>query len=101
MSESDSTDTVIMVASPFVGALVGFAIAFWLWPWLGPQILNPCPQWTGLGIGLYAGWHAFKSIGVRMKTVELERIKKRLDALERNDITSVVSDLRKAAGIRR
>lgn len=96
--EDDSTDTFVMVASPLIGALVGFSIAFWVWPWLGPQILTPCPQWTGLGIGLYAGWSAFRSIGVRMKTAELERIKKRLGKLEEQNPIAAIRDLRKAMG---
>jgi hypothetical protein len=78
----DSNETAVMILAALLGAFIAFAIAYWLWPWLGPQIFNPCPQWTGLGIGLYAGWNALRSIGGRMRQADLDQIKRRLRRLE-------------------
>lgn len=94
----DNNETAITLFAVFIGAFVGFAIAYWLWPWLGPQMFNPCPQWTGLGVGLYTGWHALKSVGSRMKTVELERLKRRITQLEEQNPIAAIRELRKAVG---
>lgn len=80
--EDKGNEGVITCASPIIGALVGFAIAYWVWPWLGPQMFQPCPQWTSLGIGLYTGWHAFKALGERFRTLSQDDIKRRLSRLE-------------------
>lgn len=84
---TESNDTAITIASVAVGAFFAFATAYWIWPWLGPQMFQPCPVFTPLGMGLYITWHAFRCIGLRIQTVETDRIKRRLAKLEETDLT--------------
>lgn len=76
--DSSNTDVAVNWLSPFIGAAVGFSVAYWVWPWLGPQILNPCPQWTSLGVGLYTAWKTLKAVGGRYDERRLKRIEAKL-----------------------
>lgn len=84
---SDSTDDSVpeWALRIFVlgfAAFFGFAIAYWVWPWLGPQMFDPCPRFTSLGIGLYAAHSAVKGLGNRLRTERDADIKRRLARLE-------------------
>lgn len=71
-----------MIIAIFVGAAFGFAIAYWVWPWLGPQMFQPCPQFTSLGIGIYCASKAFQSVGLAFKSRKEKRTERRLARLE-------------------
>lgn len=37
-----------------IGALIGFLFAAFFWPWCGPLLLAPCPQFTRAGVVVMA-----------------------------------------------
>lgn len=47
-----------------IGALIGFLFAAFFWPWCGPLLFTPCPQFTRAGVVVAALTGALAAIGV-------------------------------------
>jgi hypothetical protein len=50
-----------------VSAAVWFSVARWLWPVIGPDIMQPCPLFSGWGLTAVAAWQfvegGFRALG--------------------------------------
>jgi len=53
--------------------LTAVALVFpvWVWPWIGPMVLEPCPQFTPTGVWIFAVWW---SLGVTFKQWGRDRV---------------------------
>ena len=47
MTEWEKAAEKIGIASGLVVAVASFSSMHWVWPWLGPKLLQPCPMPTG------------------------------------------------------
>jgi hypothetical protein len=67
-----------------IGFAYHFALLRWLWPWLGPKLIQPCPMVSLVGCYVLSGWWALVYWGRRFSThITDERIRRMRSSLYR------------------